>query len=204
MSCARMWFLTSFFGTPPTLPAIHGRGVYLRVPRMGDYLAWRDLREESRAFLTPWEPLWPADDLTKPAFRNRVRRCAHDLMGDEAYGLFIFRESDDMLLGGVTLSNVRRGVCQAASLGYWMGAPYAGRGYMRAAVSALLPVAFEVLHLNRVEASCMINNQASIHLLKRMGFTSEGYARRYLRINGEWEDHYLFARLADDPPESLI
>ncbi|MDE1566670.1 GNAT family N-acetyltransferase [Aquabacter sp. P-9] len=197
-----MWFLRTVFGNE-VLPVIPGRGVYLRVPQMQDYPAWRDLREESRAFLTPWEPLWPADDLTRTAFRHRLRRYARDMMSDEAYPLFIFHERDHVLLGGLTLSNVRRGVCQAASLGYWMGAPYAGKGYMRAAVSAVLPVAYEALRLRRIEAACMTNNMASIHLLERLGFIREGYARQYLCINGNWEDHFLFARLASDPPAEL-
>jgi len=192
-----MWFLKSAFASD-VLPVIPGRGVYLRVPQVKDYAEWRDLRESSRSFLAPWEPLWPADDLARSAFRSRLRRYARDMIRDEAYPLLVFRTADHTLLGGLTLSNVRRGVCQAASLGYWMGAPYAGKGYMRAAVSALLPVAFDALQLRRVEAACMINNAPSIRLLERLGFVREGYAREYLCINGEWEDHYLFARLRTD------
>ncbi|MDI4664196.1 GNAT family N-acetyltransferase [Xanthobacter autotrophicus] len=182
------------------LPVIEGDGVYLRVPQMKDFGQWRDVREESRAFLTPWEPLWPADDLTRGAFRRRLRRYARDMVTDEAYPLFIFRSSDHALLGGLTLSNVRRGVCQAASLGYWMGAPYAGQGYMKAAVTALLPVAYDMLHLRRIEAACMPTNQPSIRLLESCGFVREGYSREYLCINGAWEDHILFGRLRNDMP----
>ncbi|MEP9377772.1 GNAT family protein [Aquabacter sp. CN5-332] len=192
-----MWFLKSIL-SPEVLPAIVGDGVYLRVPQIKDYQQWRDLREESRSFLMPWEPLWPADDLTRGAFRRRLRRYARDMMRDEAYPLFIFRISDDQLLGGLTLSNVRRGICQAASLGYWMGAPYAGRGHMRAAVTALLPVAFDQLGLHRIEAASMTNNMPSIRLLESLGFVREGFARHYLCINGMWEDHFLFARLSGD------
>lgn len=193
-----MWSLSTVF-SPEPLPVIEGETVYLRAPQMRDFAQWRDLREASRAFLTPWEPLWPADDLTRGAFRRRLRRYARDMMTDEAYPLFVFRRSDDALLGGLTLSNVRRGVCQAASLGYWMGAPYAGQGYMKAAVMALLPVAYEVLHLRRVEAACMPSNAPSIRLLEGCGFVREGYSREYLCINGRWEDHLLFARLRHDP-----
>lgn len=192
-----MWLLKSVL-TSEVLPSIVGVGVYLRVPQLKDFPQWRDLREASRDFLTPWEPLWPTDDLTRPAFKRRLRRHARDMLADEAYPLLIFRNSDDQLLGGVTLSNVRRGICQAASLGYWMGAPYAGKGYMRAAVTALLPVAYDALGLHRVEAACMTNNHPSIHLLESLGFVREGYAREYLCINGVWEDHFLYGRLAGD------
>lgn len=192
-----MWPLSTLFA-PDVLPMIEGERVYLRVPQMKDFPAWREVRAASRAFLTPWEPLWPVDDLTRGAFRRRLRRYARDMLADEAYPLLLFRRSDHQLLGGLTLSNVRRGVCQAASLGYWMGAPFAGQGYMKAAVSALLPVAHEVLHLHRVEAACMPGNQPSIRLLEGCGFVREGYSRQYLCINGVWEDHLMFARLRQD------
>lgn len=193
-----MWPLTSLFSADP-LPAVEAGGVYLRVPQSSDFAQWRDLRAGSRAFLTPWEPLWPADDLTRAAFSRRLRRYARDMLADQAYPMFVFRSADHALLGGLTLSNVRRGVCQAASLGYWMGEPFAGKGHMRAALSALLPVAHERLQLRRIEAACMPANAPSIRLLERCGFVREGYSREYLCINGVWEDHLLFARLRRDP-----
>ncbi|MFG1375903.1 GNAT family N-acetyltransferase [Xanthobacter autotrophicus] len=194
-----MWPLSSVLMIEP-LPVIEGNGIYLRLPQMKDFGPWRDLREESRSFLTPWEPLWPADDLTRGAFRRRLRRYTRDMVADEAYPLFIFRQSDHALVGGLTLSNVRRGVCQAASLGYWMGEAFAGQGYMKAAVTALLPVAYDMLHLRRIEAACMPTNQPSIRLLEGCGFVREGYSREYLCINGTWEDHILFGRLRHDVP----
>ena len=104
-----------------------------------------------------------------------------------------------MLVGGLTLASVRRGVAQAGSLGYWMGATFVRRGHMTAAVKAVLPFTFSTLRLHRVEAACIPTNTASIRLLERAGFTREGYARQYLCINGTWQDHLLFARLRDDP-----
>ena len=124
------------------LPAIMGNSVLLRAPQMSDYAEWASLRDASRDFLTPWEPTWPADDLTRAAFRRRIKRYTEDQRGDLAYPFFIVRRSDQVLVGGLTLSNIRRGCAQAGSLGYWMGAPYASRGYMTAAVIALIPFAF--------------------------------------------------------------
>lgn len=194
---AVMWLFKSVFASDQ-IPVVHGDGVYLRVPQASDFADWRDLREASRDFLTPWEPVWPADDLTRGSYRRRMRRYARDMMADEAYPLFLFRTHDHALLGGMTLSNVRRGVCQSASLGYWMGAAFAGQGYMGAGVAALLPLAYDVLRLRRIEAACMVRNTPSIRLLERLGFMHEGYARQYLCINGRWEDHLLFARLRTD------
>jgi ribosomal-protein-alanine N-acetyltransferase len=181
-----------------TLPAIEGNGVVLRAPQMADYPEWSGLRERSRDFLTPWEPTWPADDLTRGAFRRRVRRYAEDLRADQAYAFFLFRKQDNALLGGMTLANVRRGVAQAGSLGYWMGAPFAGRGYMTAAVKALVPFAFGALRLHRLEAACIPTNMASIRLLERTGFVREGIARQYLCINGMWQDHLLYGLVTTD------
>lgn len=166
---------------------------------MADFPAWVEVREASRDFLVSWEPAWPADDLTRTAFRRRIRRYLQDVREDAAYPFFIFRSANQALLGGLTLSNVRRGVTQSCSVGYWVGQPYARQGVMFAALSAILPFVFDQLRLHRLEAACLPSNTASIRLLEKVGFSREGYARRYLRINGMWQDHILFAMLHDDP-----
>jgi ribosomal-protein-alanine N-acetyltransferase len=195
-----MVFLRSPFS--PDLPPVLGPGrVRLRVPQMSDYEAWAALRMESRAFLAPWEPSWPPDDVTRSAFRSRIKRYIHDIEDDSAYPFFVFRAEDQTLLGALTVSNVRRGVAQMASVGYWIGRAFARQGFMTAAVQTVLPFVFEHLRLHRLEAACIPTNAASIRLLKRCGFRQEGLARRYLKINGRWEDHLLFALLAGDRDE---
>jgi [ribosomal protein S5]-alanine N-acetyltransferase len=180
-------------------PLIKGGPVVLRPPRMADYESWMRLRRESRDFLVPWEPTWPPDDLTRSAYRCRVKRYQRDMRDDLGYAFFIFTASDGHLAGGLTLSNVRRGAAQTASLGYWIGQPFARHGLMTAAVRVVLPFAFETLRLHRVEAACLASNEPSLRLLRKSGFTEEGFARGYLKINGVWQDHVLFAILADDP-----
>lgn len=192
-----MAFLRSV-SAPDLGPVVHGAGVYLRVPQSNDYLAWAELRAQSREFLTPWEPTWSSSELTKLSFRRRLKHYARDLREDLGYAFFLFRD-DDVLLGGLTLSNVRRGVTQACTLGYWTGAPYAGQGYMTAAVTAVVPFVFDALRLHRLEAACLPHNEASRRLLERVGFTREGLARRYLKINGIWQDHLLYALVDGDP-----
>jgi ribosomal-protein-alanine N-acetyltransferase len=181
-----------------TMPGISGAGVTLRPPHSGDFAEWAALREASRAFLTPWEPTWPPDDLTRSAFRRRLKRYAEDQRGDLAYAFLIFRSDDNAMIGGLTLANIRRGVAQAGSIGYWVGAPFVRKGYMTAAVRALIPYSFATLRLHRLEAACIPDNTASIRLLERTAFKREGYARGYLCINGIWQDHLLCARLKDD------
>jgi len=182
-----------------SLPAITGAGVVLRVPQMGDFAEWAALREQSRSFLVPWEPTWPEDDLTRSAFRRRLKRYADDQRSDLAYAFLIFRTGDNAMVGGLTLANIKRGVAQAGSIGYWVGAPFARMGYMTGAVRALIPFSFKTLRLHRLEAACIPTNAASVGLLEKTGFTREGYARSYLCINGIWQDHLLYARLASDP-----
>jgi ribosomal-protein-alanine N-acetyltransferase len=174
-----------------------GEGVYLRAPELRDYQEWADLREASRAFLTPWEPTWAADETSRSSFRYKLRRYAEDARDDKAYALFVWREDDDALVGGVTLSNVRRGVAQTASLGYWAGVGFAGKGYTTAAVRAVVRYAFEDLELHRIEAACQPDNAPSIRVLNKAGFTQEGRARAYLKIAGQWRDHLLWGVVND-------
>jgi ribosomal-protein-alanine N-acetyltransferase len=178
---------------------IRGRAVMLRQPAPIDYPEWAELRALSRSHLTPWEPTWAQDDLSRAMFRRRLRAYAKDVRDDTSYPYFIFDSETGALIGGATLSNVRRGSAQTASLGYWMGQPYAGQGRMRDAVAALLPVAFGALRLHRLEAATMLNNAASIRVLESCGFEREGLARAYLKINGRWEDHLLYARVSGPP-----
>jgi ribosomal-protein-alanine N-acetyltransferase len=193
-----MAFFRAVSFSEPSL-SVPGDGMTLRAPQMADFDEWARLREASRGFLTPWEPTWPADDLSRGAFRRRLKRYSEDQRSDQAYPFFIFRNEDQTLVGGLTLANIRRGVAQAGSLGYWVGAAYAGRGYMTAAVRAIIPFAFDTLKLHRVEAACIPANLPSIRLLEKTGFAREGYAREYLCINGLWQDHLLYARIKAAP-----
>jgi ribosomal-protein-alanine N-acetyltransferase len=196
--------LFRFATDPPTRPLVKTQNLVLRAPVATDYAAWAVLRMESREFLTPWEPTWNEDDLTRNSFRLRVKRAAREIATDEAYSLFVFESRSQALIGGLTLGLVRRGVAQATTLGYWMGQRHAGRGHMTEAVRGALRFAFSDLALHRVEAACLPNNEPSKRLLERVGFQREGMARAYLRINGAWSDHLLYAALSSDRmhPES--
>jgi len=191
-----MAFLRSPFSADPP-PSRRDARVTIRVPDMDDYEQWAGLRAASREFLAPWEPVWPGNDLTRTAFRGRIRQYWRDIDDDAAYPYFIFDRHSDALVGALTLSNVRRGVAQTATLGYWIGTPFTRQGYMTSAVRLLLQLSFGHLGLHRVEAACLPHNQASIGLLEKCGFQREGLARGYLKIAGRWQDHLLFARLSD-------
>jgi ribosomal-protein-alanine N-acetyltransferase len=175
------------------LPELAAGRIRLRLPAVSDFAVWAAERADSAAFLKPYEPIWPADDLTRPAFRRRVRRNGREARERTAFAFLLFRAGDGALLGGLTLSNVRYGVARSCFLGYWMGRRHAGQGYMREAVALALDFAFDELGLHRVEASTLVDNARSIGLLKRSGFAEEGLARAYLLIDGRWQDHLRFA-----------
>ncbi len=171
----------------------------LRFPVMDDFEQWSALRNQSRAFLVPWEASWPSDDLSRSAFAYRLKHYRSNVRKDEAYPLLIFKADDGgELVGGITVSNVRRGIAQTGQLGYWIGQPFANQGYMSEAVRAVGDFCFDQLGLNRLEAACLLQNKPSAIVLEKSGFTREGIARKYLKINGVWQDHILFALLRDD------
>jgi [ribosomal protein S5]-alanine N-acetyltransferase len=179
---------------------IEGKLVRLRAPIAADFVEWSKLRGESREFLTPWEPTWAPDELTRAAFRRRLRRYAQAERDGTGLMFFVFDRKAEELTGGCQLSNIRQGVAQsAASLGYWMGQKHAGRGLMTDAVVTLVRHAFDRLGFHRIEAACLPTNVASRRVLTKAGFSAEGTARKYLRINGEWQDHLLFAVVVGDP-----
>ena len=187
--------LLKMFRSGPGLK-LQGSGVYLRAPRVSDHRAWAELRRGSRKFLQPWEPAWPEDDLGRRSFRARLGAYARELETGEAWPFFVFRKSDDVLIGAVRLFHVRRGVSLSGTVGFWVGQPHARQGHMTDAVDTVIRFAFEGLGLHRLEAACMPENTASAALLLKCGFSEEGYAPAYLKINGEWRDHRLFGLVA--------
>ena len=179
-------------------PVVRGDKVLMRPPQMSDYADWASLRGASDAFLRPWEPEWAPDELSRSAFRRRLRYYQRDMREGLGYAFLIFRNGDSKLVGGITLSNARRGVSQSLSVGYWIGEAYSQQGLMTSALTAILPFVFSTLGFHRLEAACLPSNAPSRRLLENCGFQYEGLARQYLRINGNWQDHLLYAVIEDD------
>lgn len=175
-------------------PVLIGSRVLLRGPRPGDYLAWKTLRKESRPFLKPFEPRWTEADLSHRVYQARLKRGKEEARQGTDYTFFIFLREDgrETLVGGITLSNIRRRAAQFANLGYWMGEDYAGKGLMTEAVGLVVAYAFDSLLLHRVHAAFLPHNMASRRVLEKNGFKEEGYAENYLQIDGKWADHVLF------------
>jgi ribosomal-protein-alanine N-acetyltransferase len=185
-------------GAVPPAFRLTGRRTLLRAPERRDWQAWAELRGQSRNFLTPWEPSWSPDALTRVAFHRRLARYAADWRADQGYSFLLFRISDEALVGGIGLTNVRRGVAETASLGYWTGERHARQGYMTEGLQLIFSFAFQHARLHRIEAACLPNNAPSRGLLAKSGFREEGYAQAYLSIDGRWQDHVLFALLREE------
>ena len=175
-----------------------GERVFLRPPKRRDALKWQKLRMSSKSFLVPWEPSWNASSCTRRAYLRYFKNSNYLANMDRAYSFLIFKTDDKALLGGINIGNVRRGVSQSASLGYWIGEKHSRNGYMKEALKLLIPSLFIDLRLNRIEAATLEENIASKNLLKKIGFKKEGVLRKYLKINGTWRDHILYGLLEND------
>lgn len=174
----------------------------LRLPLADDFRDWSALRRESRGFLEPWEPRWAPDELERSGWRQRLMRYRQDYAQGVSVAFFIVENRTGRLIGGITLGNIRHGVSQSAHVGYWVGERFAGNGFMVDAVLLVARYSFETLRLHRLEAACIPENIRSVRVLEKAGFQREGLARSFLRINGQWHDHALYALIAGDPPAS--
>jgi ribosomal-protein-alanine N-acetyltransferase len=176
------------------VPVLTGERVTLRGPRPADFVPWRDLRRQSRDFLKPFEPRWGEADLTQRVYLSRLKRAREEARAGTDYTFFIFHhmKGGETLVGGLTLSNIRRRAAQFVNLGYWMGQPFAGHGMMTEAVGVVVPWCFDVLGLHRIHAAFLPHNMASRRVLEKNGFREEGYAEHYLQIDGKWADHVMF------------
>lgn len=187
-------------------PVLVSSPVYLRAGEKKDFESWVALRAASKVHLTRWEEDWGPDDLSYSVYSRRLRLFDRELRRSSGLSLFVFLtgpetgfgKTDEQLVGGVTLTNIRYGASRTATLGYWIGAPFVRQGYASLAIEALLAHAIETIGLNRIEAACQPENHASIALLNKTGFRKEGLGADYLKINGEWRDHLLFAVTARD------
>lgn len=178
----------------PRAPVLEANGLRLRVPTTSDFQTWRALREQSREHLKPFEPRWSPQDMTQRAFAERIRRAAQQIADNSEYSFFLFDVSSgaEQLLGGLTLSNIRYRAACHANLGYWMGVNSANKGFMSRAVGLSLPFAFDTLNMQRLHAACLPHNDASARVLEKNGFVKEGFAEKYLQIDGQWRDHTLY------------
>ncbi|OUE25472.1 putative ribosomal N-acetyltransferase YdaF [Clavibacter michiganensis] len=169
----------------------------IRLLTPDDAPALSALRLRSRAFLAPWEPIRHPDHDTPAGQRADVEAALAQHARGQGVPLAIL-DDDGSVAGRVSVNSIVRGAFESCAMGYWLAADRTGRGLATEAVRAAVAVAFGELGRHRVEAGTLGHNAASQAVLARCGFTRYGLAPRYLRIAGEWQDHVLFQRLADD------
>lgn len=173
--------------------SLEGFRIFLRPPCTKDWQQWAQVRGENRDHLEPYEPRWVEDCLSEDFFRRRLKRQSYDWQIERACSFLIFKKQEDVLIGGMNINNICRGAAQYASLGYWIDRDHQGQGYMSEALRLTVQYCFEELKLHRIHAACIPDNERSKNLLLRGGFSEEGFAKRYLQINGTWQDHVLFS-----------
>ncbi|MBU5445131.1 GNAT family N-acetyltransferase [Paenibacillus sp. MSJ-34] len=174
------------------------RNIYVRSLRPDDAPALTELRLKNREHLQPFEPLRDPDFFTLETQTRLLEKGANDEINDLAYTFGVFTADDQRLVGRLALTNVVRGPGQYADLGYFIDPDFGGKGYTTAAVRMIAKYAFTELRLHRIQAGAMPRNIASQRVLEKAGFIAEGISRKLVQINGKWEDHRMYALLAED------
>ena len=183
------------FGKPELI--LKAKKVELREPNYTDFEQWRQLRESSKAFLELWEPKRGGEFFKRNAFNNRVRWARKSSKAGQSHQFFIF-DKFETLLGSITIENIRKGPANAATMGYWLGVDFTGKGYMREAVLTTIDFSFNRLNISRLEAATLPENRPSRRLLEKVGFKYEGVGQSYLQINGRWRNHVLYGLSRND------
>ena len=165
--------------------------IFMRPPQMTDWSQWAEVRGKNKDHIQPFEPRWAENALDEDFFERRIHRQAREWQAGRANAFVIFK-NDHQLIGGMNINNICRGAAQYAALGYWIDQNHEGQGCMREALELTLKYCFKDLGLHRVNASCLPHNTRSKKTLLNAGFKEEGFAEKYLQINGEWQDHELF------------
>lgn len=182
------------------MPAIvlTGERLIVRPPALSDWPQWTEVRGRNRAFLKPYEPSWPEDCLSRAFFERRLQRQARDWRMGQGYSFLIFDKTTASLIGGININNVCRGAAQYGTLGYWLDEEEQGSGYMAEALRLVINYGFTHLQLHRFNAGCLPGNERSARLLAKLGFAEEGFAKKYVQIDGRWQDHLLFGLPCED------
>jgi ribosomal-protein-alanine N-acetyltransferase len=166
----------------------------LGLPEPADAAAIATYYEKNRAHLQPWMPSWPSGFFTEEFWREQARAARQDFRAGTAVRMIIALLAEPrQVIGNLSLTQVLRGPAYHCVMGYSLAEDAQGKGYMLEAVEGAVGYAFDELRLHRVSASYMPHNRRSAAVLRRAGFTVEGYTRDYLRIDGEWEDHIMTA-----------
>jgi len=172
--------------------------VQIRESTPADAEPFHELLTANRDFLRPYEPTRPDSYFTPAGVRSELQRAIADRAADALYAFGVWERATGHLVGRIALANVVRGAWQNATLGYFIGQRWGGRGYATEAVRQILDFAFGEGNLHRIQAAVMPRNAASVRVLEKNRFRFEGLAERYLQIDGVWEDHRVYSITAEE------
>lgn len=178
-------------------PKITTERLILRLPTFADYESWVLLRKKSENFLNKWEPEKDSNFYSRYFFNKRVSWAKKNFVKKTVLHLFLFLRSNNQLVGGITLDNIRFGPFKSATLGYWIGEEFSKKGIMTEGLNSLILYANKDIGISRIEAATLPNNAPSRRLLEKCNFKYEGVGQFYLQISGKWQHHILYANISD-------
>lgn len=184
-------------------PRIITQRLLLRLAQKEDVTNILKYYTDNKAYLTPFYPAWYESFFTAKYWQSEVEVALKEFIQGQSLRLLIFSQNESTIIGIINFRNFIRGVAQFCTVGYSLAEKEQGKGYMTEALQASIDYVFEELKMHRIMANYMPHNQSSGNLLKRLGFVVEGYARDYLLINNQWQDHILTS-LINPKWETLI
>ncbi|WP_026692064.1 GNAT family N-acetyltransferase [Peribacillus kribbensis] len=176
---------------------LRGHHIFLRFLEYRDAEALLDMHKRNSEWFQKYSPTFDNDYYTLETKRKYISDSIKQREEDKSYSFGIFLKDHGILIGDVSLFRVARGPLQRCLLGYSLDEEYNGRGFTTEAVSIAVDYAFNRLKLHRIEAGVMLSNPGSMRVLEKAGFQREGIEKKGVKINGQWEDHQIFALLSD-------
>ncbi|OWY21504.1 GNAT family N-acetyltransferase [Sphingobacteriales bacterium UPWRP_1] len=151
---------------------------------------------QNEPFWREWSPVPPPKFFTVSYQREKLKNEIEQLLAGAGIRFYLFLQNNSQqIIGDIHFSNIIGGAFQSCFLGYKIAQSHAGQGYITEALQTAIPWLFSTLRLHRIEANIMPGNRASVRVAEKLGFQNEGLARKYLKINGIWEDHFHYVLL---------
>lgn len=178
----------------------HGK-VSIRLVRMRDVQRLEKLLLGNRGWLRPWEATNPSSPNSFDV-RAQVRGLLHQFKKQQGIPFVI--EFEKQVVGQLNVSNILYGSVSSAVLGYWIAPEFAGRNITPSAVALAIDYLLSTVGLHRVEIDIRPENKASLRIVEKLGLRYEGLKQRFIHINGDWRDHYVFAVTAEEVPNGIL
>ncbi|WP_339208487.1 GNAT family protein [Paenibacillus sp. FSL K6-3182] len=175
-----------------------GEKIYLSPLEIKDTEELLAIRRRNFQFFQPFEPIRPEHYFTIEEQKKMIESSLQAAANDQGFVFGVFLNESNKLIGRIELSGIARGPFQNAYLGYFLDQEHNGKGYATEAVSLCVKFAFDQIGLHRIQAGVMPRNLPSVRVLTKAGFRFEGLSTKYLKINGVWEDHAIYAIITED------